>query len=78
MTITGKFVTGKKNGKNVTYSASASTTVCATELYLDDDEEWSFTGDVFVYFPAKAGKKFGGFFRQVTVWSAEGLALQAY
>jgi hypothetical protein len=78
VTITGKFVTGKKNGKSVTYSASASTTICATELYLDDDEEWSFTGDVFIYFPAKAGKKFGGFFRQVTVWSAEGLALQAY
>ena len=72
--IAGKFVTGKKG----TYSVSASTTICVTELYIDDDEEWSFTGDVLVYFPAKSGKKFGGFFRKVTVWSAEGFPLQAY
>ena len=72
--IAGTFVTGK----NVTYSASASATICATELYLDDDDEWSFTGDVYIYFPAKSAKKFGGFFRQVTIWCAEGFALQAY
>lgn len=76
--IAGKFVTGKKNGKNVFYSVSASATVCATELYIDDDGEWSFTGDVYVYFPAKTAKKFGGYFRQVTVWCAEGMNLQAY
>ena len=72
--IAGKFVTGKKG----TYSVSASTTICVTELYIDDDEEWSFTGDVLVYFPAKSGKKFDGFFRKITVWSAEGFPLQAY
>jgi len=76
--IAGTFVTGKKGGKNVTYSVSASATICATELYIDDDGGWSFTGDVYIYFPAKSAKKFGGFFRQVTVWYAEGFVLQAY
>ena len=45
--VAGKFIT-----KKGTYSASASATICATELYIDDDEAWSFTGDVYIYFPA--------------------------
>lgn len=72
--IAGTFV----NSKKVKYSVSASAPLCASELYFDEEEGWGFSGDIFIYFPAKSSKKFKGFFRQVAIWYAEDLGIQAY